>query len=1285
MLLNKIAGDNSKIIIEKYLEWIDSGCSTSEILVLANNSTSKKNIIQGIYKNAEKYSLTDIKISTFNGLIRSSVADNWCILENMISDRKSKITPNLSGLEVSQYILKQIIKNDEVKGYNSKKSLLHQIFRRYSLIVNNNLSSEDVIRKSKILGESFGEDANNIIQKYKAKTVDLRAFDYIRQAQIFSYIYKNTDYFKNIKYLVIEDGDEVTPLCIDFVKQISNQLKDKLIILDKDGGTRIGYLCADTNAPDEFEKIFDEKFTDDIKENINVKILYENIFKNERKTFNNMKIFSLSKRADMVDSAISYTNELIKKGIKPSEISIISPIQDKMLKYLLSDGLKNCEPIFLSGNEKLVDNQLVRAIMTILKLSVNLETDEYELRVLLSKYLGIPIKNCKKIFEQYNNLKTLEYVDIGKYSDEYKKLCTLIEEIKNKNLLSEKAYAVYLEIVRKVDKNDINKFNFFIKELQDFENVFQYEIKDKESEILTQLENSIISENPYSTLELSEKNIVIGTPQKIIDNKIKTKYQLWLDVSSLEWTKEDTGPLYNSWVFQNSWKKQEYTIEDNIELSKLKIYKILRKLIINTDNIGVFSSLFDTQGTENFGGIEKYLVSEKNTRTEKQKSSFNIIPRKDQQPVLEYKSGKMAISAVPGAGKTTILLALIIELMNKGINPDNIFVLTYMESAARNFKDRIKSLNIANNKIPNISTIHGLALRILKENANYERIGLDADFEICDDTKRNSILKSLSENISKQDVEDFERAVSVLKLSGTEINPDKNPEIERLLILKKGVYSDMKLSRFLKFFYNYQYKLSEEGLIDYDDILISSVRLLEDNKDILNYYQNICEYIIEDEAQDSSSIQQKLLNLLSAKHNNIIRCGDINQAITATFTNADVKGFKKYIENSNRVDMNCSQRCSEGVWKLANKLVEYGNKNYDEPFYEIFMQPVVGKNPQEKIPVCSNIYSNIAEEKLETLKEIRTILYKNPKATIGILLRNNYQVNIWADYINNSGLTAITRNECLGQKKLFKVIFSILKFISNPYDNKTTANAYRALAECGILKPHLDKVIESFETDFIVQDNDNISDSDLSRFHWDMNYWLSFPELPIDELAIRIGLTYFSGYLEKSNIFLISTLCSKLNSGNFSQTVQRLEELSVRPSLSGFKFFSEDEEQDLIQGKIQIMTLHKSKGDEFDYVFLPEMSEKNITLNPDKLKLKRNSDFLENVRGLSRSYRIKTEDEMKKFLVDENYKLLYVAITRARKRLYISVSQKEMYYGKEKNIEQCSEIFELTSEYQKSL
>ena len=826
--------------------------------------------------------------------------------------------------------------------------------------------------------------------------------------------------------------------------------------------------------------------------------------------------------------------------------------------------------------------------------------------------------------------------------------------------LSEKVYDIYNEFTNfyYIKPEEINKFNFFIKQLQDFENVFKDGIDVKD--IIVQIENSIISENPYSILEIPKNSLIVSTPQKIIDNQVKTKYQIWLDISSDEWIKSDTGPLYNAWVFQKGWAKDEFTIDDNIALSKEKTARILRKLTLCvSEHVFSYSSLFDGNGVENFGGIEEYIKIADDVQQVAEDKKFNIIPREDQKPVLEYKTGKMAISAVPGAGKTTILLALIIKLLDSGINPDNIFVMTYMESAARNFRDRIKTIRSNSAQLPNISTIHGLALRIIKENSNFERLGLSSDFEICDDTQRLKIVRDIANKLKlkKTETEEFDRGISVFKIGGG----------------KFASTTDKKLLKFQQFFEEYQQVLKEGNLIDYDDILISSVKLLEENADIRNYYQNICEYIIEDEAQDSSSVQQQLINILSAKHKNLIRCGDINQAITTTFSNADVEGFRKFIIENNNVSMNRSQRCTKDVWQLANNLVRWAGTKPEakNAFFEIFMNPVEGKNPESKEAIQPCIFERPLEERNYILKEIKQALKKDPKCTIGILLRNNYQVAQWLNFINNSGLKSITRSESLEQKTIFRTIFAVMNMILHPFDNNIIADNYEILAEAGFYKQRLGLEIKKYENPFVQIDCDNIENIYLAQFYWDLNYWISFSHLPPEELAIKIGLHYFTSEIEKSNVYLISMLIKRLsiNNKDFTTLLERLGDLAKKPSLSGFKFFSEEDESDreFLAGKVQIMTLHKSKGDEFDYVFIPEFSEKNLTLDYNQIKLK-SSDFIENLKRLNSSYKPKSEDDMKRELLAENLRLLYVAITRAKKYLYFTTSTKVKSF--EKIIEQ---------------
>ena len=408
--------------------------------------------------------------------------------------------------------------------------------------------------------------------------------------------------------------------------------------------------------------------------------------------------------------------------------------------------------------------------------------------------------------------------------------------------------------------------------------------------------------------------------------------------------------------------------------------------------------------------------------------------------------------------------------------------------------------------MPNISTIHGLALRILKENNNFERLGLSGDFEICDDTVRGRIIRHIAvkTGVQEDELSDFDRAVSIFKFAQVE-----NPQS-----------TDVKINKFLKFFAFYRQTLASQNLIDYDDILLFAVQLLERFEDVREYYQNICHFIIEDEAQDSSSLQQRLINLLSAKRGNLIRCGDINQAITTTFSNADVAGFWRFIEESQKVSMDCSQRCTKDVWTLANNLISWSETKgfLKESFYPMFMRPVEGRNPVSQNAVKANVFPTPKDEKDFIVKEIRNIFKHDPKATVGILLRSNFQVNTWASHIENSGLKTITRTECLAQKMIFRVIFAILKVVLSPFDNDIAAGAYEILAELGAFKYKNVNFIREAKVPFVQLNPDEIEDVEFSRFYWEILYWVSHTSLSPEQLAMKIGLHYFNSEIEKSNV-----------------------------------------------------------------------------------------------------------------------------------------------------------------------
>lgn len=1256
MLINSVSSkENTDFLANTYIKLLNEGADVSNVLVLLLNSRAKNEFKKLVFEKTDGVCIENPKIYSFSSLVYNTISDNWGFLETAFDNKNLKFFPNLVGLEISQTLLNSIIKENEVKGYNSKKSLLHQIFRRYSLIVQNNLSASDIDKKSKILKESFAEDAKKIISEFLSKTYEYKSFDYIRQILVFNYLYKNTEYFKNIEYLIVQDADEMTPVVFDFIEYLSGNLKDHFIQYDVKGSSRCGYLSAETSVKSRLEKIFNEKSVNkDEVINCDADLIYDNAKNDTNNELSSFSLVSPSKRPQMIEMALNKINLLIADGINPDDIAVITPNIDNMLKFYFNEKLQNANPFYLTGSEKLSDNPLVRSVLNILKLSEGINLNEHAFRNILTDFFRIPLRFCREYIESYQLSQKILLTDNDNlYFDNYNRLYLLMTALTCEKLsLSDKLYLISKDLPKNISKKDLIKFDFLIKQVNDYEKTFSDYKKDKlldNSKIINQIENSIISENPSGDLNINKEDVVISTPQKFIDNKINTKYQFWLDVSSGDWIKNDTGPLYNAWVFQKNWIKSEFTVEDEVTLTKEKMARLLRKLVLlNSDKVYAYSSLFDSLGCENTGGIEKFIKTVDGA-TEQEKTEIKpFTPRDDQKEILKYKNGKLAVSAVPGAGKTTVLLELVLKLLNDGIKPENIFILTYMESAARNFRDRIKNRRTNDSKLPNISTIHGLALKIIKENGNFERLGLPSDFEICDDSARMRIIKAVSKKLKKGlKQEEFERGISVLKLSDFEI-----PNIQL----------SPKMANFIELYNEYQKCLKESGLIDYDDILLAAVKLLENNKDIRDYYANICEYVIEDEAQDSSSIQQRLIELLTYKHGNLIRCGDLNQAITATFTNSDIQGFKNFIKNSKNVTMNRSQRCARDIYEFANKIVEYGNSFLPDTFFDIKMREVEGRNPKSFNAVFTGKMTNEFAEKNFILKSVRKIFEKDDKSTVAILLRDNYSVGKWAEFISNAGLKCITRSECLAQKTAFRLIFALLDFLNTPFDNIKTEKLYLAFVESGLASQNRASELKNLTKPFLMCDVDDLINPELQKFYWEIEYWSNFSSLPPEEIALKTAEMYFNSDIEKMNIFLIATLIKRIYSQNSDMTalLNSLSALANLSNLSGYKFFGEnDEEKGNMNGKIQIMTMHKSKGDEFDYVFIPGVKSKLFEVSDGK-DLKKVSNFSEEIKSLNPKYRIKTAKEIKNMLVSENLRLIYVAITRARKKLFITTTDNDI-------------------------
>jgi DNA helicase-2/ATP-dependent DNA helicase PcrA len=1293
-------------LVKKFTELIKSGVSSSEILFLCENSY-KKNFLTGKIKdelaNQDIHGLGNIPVYTFNGIVYNSINNNWPIIENILYSENSDtvIMPYLTGLDTTQFLIKSIIKSDDFSDYFSKNNLLHQLFRRYKLITENQLDLKEIEEKSVLLNETFSDSAAKAFKELRTKTNNYRSFDYLKQINTFIYLLNSEKIkdFSNINYFFADDIDEYSYSAIIFTKYMINKSKNVFLSSDPEGTARRGFLCGYTSGWKEIKNIVQENptilkskspfYSNAMKvfENIKGQSPFEN-FKSwsseqDANTQSGIAVSNEEKRAEMLDKACLKLKELVDEGANPSDIVIIAPIIDESVKFNLKEFFteNNLQYQFLSGSKNLYDNLLVYSSIIILELinrDWGITPSVFEIRILLNGLLNIPINLCREVLDSYEKTGKLSpNVVFGENNSDitYQNLVATIKNLSDPNY---NAYDQMIEIVSKVitpvinEHSELEPLNMTIKSLNEFTILFSKNNGNflYPKDWINQIKNKITSDNPSLAFEIKENSIVIATPQKAVDFEIASKYQIWFDISSQEWTKDDVGTLYNAWVFQKNSAIAEYTPEIHNKLTLEKTAHLLRKLIILANKqIFGFSSVLDSTGNENTGILPQFIIP-----AQKPIVAFKkIIPREDQKPVLQYKEGKLAVPAVPGAGKTTIMLALIVELISRGVSPSKILVLTYMEAATKNFLEKIKKFTSYRSEMPAVMTIHGLAYKIIQDEDNFTKLNLSEDFLICDDIQKLAIMNSLCLKYPSSNEE--ESLEEWLKINITAVSKTKTSQIPYSRIEKIAKESeDEELMIFTNIYKEYEQALKENDMIDYDDLLILAVRLLENFPSVQDYYQNKFSFVIEDEAQDSSAIQQKLINIISEKSQNLIRCGDVNQAIMTTFTNADVEGFIEFIKKNKRVEMTSSQRCSKDIYELANYLVEYAGQNPElkEAFYPMKMIPAENQNPISENALNFNILNTQDDERNWVLNEIQKNYEENPDQTFAILLKTNALVFEWARLIEKQGFKVISRTDSIKQKKVFKFILKLLEVIEYPWNNKRLVELMELYNEFKIVKiseTTIEYIKNSLKTPFI---NELENSDETSQFLWDVHYWLENSDVPPEELVIKIGNYYFNDTLDKSNVNLFSVLIKRYvnragiaedshSSINLPEIVTHFKTLMKQDKLYGVRIFNEEDSKDTsLNGFIQVMTLHKSKGDEFDTVFIPEMSDfafptdlKKYTARKSKktLNLKRKIDNIINKR------KILPEEEAKKE-VNETLRLIYVGITRAKSKLYMSAAEK---------------------------
>ncbi len=344
--------------------------------------------------------------------------------------------------------------------------------------------------------------------------------------------------------------------------------------------------------------------------------------------------------------------------------------------------------------------------------------------------------------------------------------------------------------------------------------------------------------------------------------------------------------------------------------------------------------------------------------------------------MAEYRGGYMAVPAVPGAGKTTVLAHLAAELIKEGKpKPGKILVVTVMNSAVANFRSRIGDFlelrGLARSKGYEVKTLHALAMTVLKEKP--EVLLINDGFQILDERRQEELIREVSArwlatnsvrwqpalkldkqkdknwyqkalaNWEQKDLPGFFKdAVSYIKSQGVDFTSAR--------ATAASLPADSYLAWALEVYDQYSAVLRSNGQLDFDDLILQALRLLQEDPGVLARLRSRWTYVFEDEAQDSNPLQEKILRLLAG--DNLVRVGDSNQAIMGTFTASEPEFFRSFCHRPDvsRRSILISSRSSLQVINLANHLVSWSREKHPQPecrtaLEEQYINPVGSEDP----------------------------------------------------------------------------------------------------------------------------------------------------------------------------------------------------------------------------------------------------------------------------------------------------------------------------------------------------
>jgi DNA helicase II / ATP-dependent DNA helicase PcrA len=712
--------------------------------------------------------------------------------------------------------------------------------------------------------------------------------------------------------------------------------------------------------------------------------------------------------------------------------------------------------------------------------------------------------------------------------------------------------------------------------------------------------------------------------------------------------------------------------------------------------------------------------------------------RPGQQQLADWKQGQMAVSAVPGAGKShSLSVAAAIAIARHQLHSrKQLVIVTYTRSAAANIKNKIRD-RLKELKLPPggfvVHTLHGLALQIA--NSQKELSGLNLDqVTITVPTIGHRIIRSAVDQWILKNPRHYQVLIEGIQFDGEETEKLRRQSVLRTEILpsltniavreakssgllpedlwewsKTATDNYQVLAIAAGLYQQYQELMRSRDFIDYDDMILAALRVL-DYEPMRLLWQNQVFAVFEDEAQDSSPLQEKLISILAGNSTttpNLVRVGDPNQAINSTFTPANPIYFNWFCnecqQQGNLATMDQAGRSSKIIIDAANFVLHWVNQqtliknknsldNIELPFRPQNISLVTSNDPQpEANPQAEGkgLEINIPDDVYHTVELIEqraiALLKANPNRSIAVLVRENRQGRFIAERLAHLPKEKGIKLYEVGESERFSVIpqeiLTLLQFLDRPHSPDNLKSALEVLTQRGLIPAQDLNALATYPEQFLYPSplQEKQKESVFQARRYCCNLLRARLELPHYQLIPFLGMTlkYTGGELAT-----VQKLSEKVNlqiahHSSLKSTIEALEEIVVSEKFEGVEEDTGD--RYTRNNQITIITMHKAKGLDWDYVFIPFLHEDvlpgdlwipvaakfigNFTLSEiaraqirtimhRKLLLENNQE----ITNKTLPNPLKAWQEAGKLKQAEEFRLLYVAMTRAKRLLWLSAA-----------------------------